>query len=91
MATIAEWVKMDANNLEQSLHEAREKLNCADRELVLDFAAIGRIGSNALIALEQLSASAQEKSVKLVLRGVTVEIYRVLQAAKLAKHFSFLP
>jgi len=37
-----------------------------------------------------LAARAQEKSVRLVLRGVKVNVYKVLKLVKLAPRFSFL-
>jgi hypothetical protein len=41
-------------------------------------------------ALEELAALADAKSVKVVLRAVNVDIYRVLKLMKLTGRFSFL-
>ena len=90
MATIAEWLKIDGEHVAESLREAREKLNPADGQLVLDFSSIGRINAKALAALEKLAGSAEEKGVKLVLRAVNVDIYKVLKLAGLSPRFSFL-
>jgi len=41
-------------------------------------------------ALQTLAATADEKTVKVVLRGVNIEIYKVLKLVKLARRFSFV-
>jgi len=90
MATIAEWVKIDGERVLQSLQEAYEKLGAADGELVLDFSAVRRIDGAALASLEKLASAAEARNVKLVVRAVSVEIYKVLKLARLAPHFTFL-
>ena len=40
--------------------------------------------------LEELASIADDKAVKLVLRGVNVDIYKVLKLVKLTSRFSFL-
>jgi len=72
------------------LHEALERLDSVDGEMVLDFTAVERVSPAALRAMEQLAAKAQEKSVRLVLRGVHVHVYKVLKLVRLAPRFSFL-
>lgn len=59
-------------------------------EIFIDFAAVRRLDADAVRALEALAAVAQEKQMKLVLRGVNVEVYRVLKLVKLAKRYSFV-
>jgi anti-anti-sigma regulatory factor len=59
-------------------------------ELVLDFSAVGRIHPAALQALEQLAAKARDRSVKVVLRGVNVDVYKVLILSALSAQFAFL-
>ena len=39
--------------------------------------------------MAELASIAEDKSIKVVLRGVNVEIYRVLKLLKLASRFSF--
>ena len=56
----------------------------------MDFSSVRRIDSNALVAMEELAGMADQKAVKVVLRGVNVDIYRVLKLMKLAPRFSFL-
>jgi len=40
--------------------------------------------------MESLAGRADEKAVKVVLRGVNVDIYKVLKLMKLAPRFSFV-
>ena len=70
--------------------EAVEKLNRGESEVVLDFSAVRRIDGNAVGALEELAGLADARSVKVVLRAVNVDIYRVLKLLKLTQRFSFL-
>jgi len=90
MATIAEWVRIDAERVIEGLQDAREMLDSANGELVLDFSSVRRIDAGAVRALQALAATADAKTVKVVLRGVNIEIYKVLKLVKLARRFSFL-
>ncbi len=86
---IAVWL-MDGERLVQALEEGRERLDGAEGEVVLDFAAVRRVDAAALRAMEQLAAGAEDKQVKIKLRGVSAEVYGVLKLAKLAPRFFFL-
>lgn len=90
MATIAVLLKVDAEHVVDALQDAREKLEGAGGEVVLDFSSVERIDPGALKALQELAGLADEKAVKLVLRGVTVDVYKVLKLVKLAPRFSFI-
>ncbi len=90
MAITAVMLKIDGEQVVQGLQLAREKLDTGGGELVLDFSAVRRIYPSALQELEQLAAAADRRAVKVVLRGVTVEIYKVLKLVKLAPRFAFL-
>ena len=72
------------------LQEALGSLDRAQGELVLDFSSVRRIDSGALQALEDFARVADEKAVKIVLRGVNVDVYRVLKLVKLPRRVSFL-
>jgi anti-anti-sigma regulatory factor len=89
MAMIAVWLKIDEDRVVQALQEAREKLDSADGEVVLDFSSVGRVDPAALRALQELAGAAEEKAVKVVLRGVNVGVYKVLKLVKLAPRFAF--
>ena len=90
MATIAVMLKIDAESVVFALQQAGEKLDAANGQLVLDFSAVGRIDPAGLVALEEFAGIADGRGVKLALRGVNVEVYKVLKLAKLATRFSFL-
>lgn len=90
MATIASWLKIDGQHVVQNLQDARDRLDSADGELVLDFASVHRIDPSAVKVIEKLASAADEKSVKVVLRGVNVEVYKVLKLVRLARRFSFV-
>jgi len=84
------WLKIDGERVVGALQEALEKLDGAGDELVLDFSAVRRIDPSALRAMETLAGAADDKAAKVVLRGVNVDVYRVLKLMKLAPRFSFL-
>jgi anti-anti-sigma regulatory factor len=65
-------------------------LDTADGELVLDFASVRRIDPSTVNEMETLASIADEKGVKLVLRSVNVEVYKVLKLVRLAHRFSFV-
>jgi anti-anti-sigma regulatory factor len=90
MAVIALQHKIDGERVVPSLDEAREKLDNAEGEMILDFSSVCRIDAGALRAMEELAAGAEGKGVKLVLRGASIDVYRVLKLMKLAQRFSFL-
>ena len=88
--TIAVWLKIDGERVADALQEAREKLDSAEGEVVLDFSSVRRIDPSALRAMEELAGMADDKAVKVVLRGVNVDVYKVLKLVKLTPRFSFL-
>ena len=90
MEMIAVLLKIDGENVAETLQEACEKLDSADGEVVLDFSSVRRIDPSALTAMEKLAGAADDKDVKVVLRGVHVEVYKVLKLMKVASRFSFL-
>jgi anti-anti-sigma regulatory factor len=90
MAMIALQHKIDGERVVTSLDETREKLDGTDGEMILDFSSVWRIDASALRAMEELAAGAEGKGVKLVLRGASTDVYRVLKLMKLAQRFSFL-
>ncbi|HET7873330.1 MAG TPA: STAS domain-containing protein [Terriglobales bacterium] len=90
MAMIALQHRIDGERVVPSLDEAREKLDSADGEMILDFSSVCRIDAGALRAMEELAASAGDKGVRLVLRSASTDVYRVLKLMKLTPRFSFL-
>ena len=90
MATIAVWLKIDEERVVQALQEAGETLGSAEGDLLLDFSSMRRIDSSVLRAMEEFAVIADGKGVKVVLRGVNVDVYRVFKLVKLASRFSFV-
>jgi len=89
MATITAWLKINDDRVVQNLREAGEKLDGPDGEVVLDVSSLRRIDSGALRAMEEFAGLARDKGVKVVLRSVNVDIYKVLKLVKLTSQFSF--
>lgn len=83
-------LKIDPERVADSLQELRAKLDRAKGETVLDFSSVQRIDAKALRAMEEVAGLADAKAVKIGLRGVNVEIYKVLKLVRLAPRFSFL-
>ncbi len=90
MAMIAVWLKVDEERVVQALHEATEKLDSVEGELALDFSSVQRIDSKDLRAMAEFADMADNRSVKVVLRGVNLGVYKVLKLVKLASRFSFV-
>ena len=90
MATIAVMFKIDGEGVLPALQQARERLDTADGQAVLDFSTVCRVDPAALSAMEELASIADGRGVKLTLRGVNIDVYKVLKLAKLAPRFSFL-
>ena len=90
MTMIPVGLEFDGESVAHALQEAREKLDSADGDVCLDFSSVRRIDPSALREMEELASIADDKAVKVVLRGVNVDIYKVLKLMKLAPRFSFL-
>jgi len=84
------WLKVDGERVVQTLKEALETVDTAEGEVVLDFSSVERVDPSALQAMETLAGKADAKSVKVVLGGVNVRVYKTLKLMKLAPRFSFL-
>ena len=72
------------------IQEAAEKVNRGESEVVLDFSSVTRIDANVVGAMEELAGLADGKSVKLVLRAVNTDVYRVFKQLKLTQRFAFV-
>ncbi len=80
-------IEVDSDRVTQSLHDAGKKLDGGIGEMFLDFSAVQRIDPSAIVALESLARAADSKHVKLALRGVNIDIYKVLKLVKLGSRF----
>ena len=91
MGMISVFLKIDEQCVADCLLKAREKLDGSQEETVLDFSSVARIDPGAVRAMEELAAHAEQRTIRVGLRGVNVHIYKVLKLAELAPRFSFLP
>jgi anti-anti-sigma regulatory factor len=82
------WLTSDENGGIPALQDVIAHLDNAEGEVVLDFSGVQRIGPRALGAMEKLAGAADQKAVKVALRGVNVTIYKVLKLMKLEARFS---
>jgi ABC-type transporter Mla MlaB component len=83
------FLEIQSESIAECLIDARNQLNGAS-ETILDFSAVQRIDSQTLRALEELLDLADDKSTKIALQGVNVDIYKVLKLVRLAPRLSFL-
>ena len=82
------YLEVDGDDAARALQGACEKLESGG-ELTLDFSRMVRIQPGAVRGLEALAQAATEKTVKVTLRGVHVEVYKVLKLARLTSRFCF--
>ncbi len=87
---IPELLEIDGGRVVEALQAAAERLGSDGGEMILDFSSVRRVDPSALKAMEELAGSADEKAVKVVLRGVNVDVYKVLKLARLAGRFAFV-
>ena len=90
MSPIAMFLKIDGEHVVEGLRQAQSMLDGASSEAVLDFASVLRVQPKDLAAMEELVKVAEERGVKIELRGVNVGIYKALKLAELASRFGFL-
>jgi anti-anti-sigma regulatory factor len=89
MAVSSVWLNIDGDRVAEALHGVGDKLEAVDGELTLDFSSVRRVDPGAIRAMEELASTAEEKAVKLVLRGVNVEVYKVLKLVRLDRRYAF--
>jgi anti-anti-sigma regulatory factor len=71
------------------VRSALERVDTAQNELILDFSGVRRVDPAALRSLAELAAKAEAHSVRIVLEGVNIDIYKVLRLVALGTQFSF--
>ncbi len=89
MTMIPVGLDFDGECVTHALQEARESLGSGNG-LCLDFSSVRRIDPSVLRGMEELAGLADEKAITVVLRGVNIDIYKVLKLARLAQRFSFV-
>jgi anti-anti-sigma regulatory factor len=90
MTTIPLWLDIDGEHVGDALQQTCEKLNGGGGDVFLNFSSVTRIDPGALKAMEELAGLADDKNVKVALRGVSVQIYKVLKLVKLAPRLTFV-
>ena len=85
----AVFLNIDETRVVGALRDVADKLDGSEGETVLDFSSVNRVDSGAVRALEELARVADDKKIKIVLRGVSVDVYKVLKLMKLTRRFSF--
>ncbi len=81
---------MDEEHVAEGLQDVRQQLQSTEGEVLLDFFFVQQIDSQALRELEELAAAAELKNVKVVLRGIDIEVRKTLELAQLVTRFSFV-
>lgn len=81
---------IDEEHLATQLKEIGAALAGGGPEILLDFFLAQSLNPADVEALEELSTAATASSTKIVLRGVSVEMYKVLKLAGLADKFLFI-
>lgn len=81
---------LDGERVTEGLQDVCKNLGNADGEALLDFFFVERIDQSGLRALTELAGAAEEKKVRVILRGVNVEIYKVMKLARLTERFAFV-
>ena len=76
-------------NLHEAVQNAIERLDTAGPEMVLDLSSVDRVEPGALHELAGLAGQAHDKSVKIVLGGVNIDVYKVLKLMKIEHRFLF--
>jgi anti-anti-sigma regulatory factor len=90
VATIGLRLEVDGERVVDALREAITKLDGAGHEVILDFSSVCRIAPDALKEIERLADVADGKAIKVALRDVNIDIYKVLKLVRLAPRFLFL-
>lgn len=88
--TIAMLRKLDNESVSSILQEVEKSFTRAQGEVVIDFSSVARLDGSSLRALAQFASKAQAASVKVTLRGVNVDVYKVLVLMNLTPRFSFV-
>jgi anti-anti-sigma regulatory factor len=90
VATNSVWLKIDGQGVGAVLQEALQTLNGDGRKVVLDFSSLRHIDPTDLEALESFASTIDGNASEVMLRGVNIDVYKVLKLTKLATRFSFL-
>lgn len=82
-------LSIDEQNVRAALQKAADSLESEQNHPVLDFSAVRTLDAPGLRALQEYAHRAEQKKIKVALRGVDVNVYKTLKLARLARSFSF--
>jgi anti-anti-sigma regulatory factor len=89
-AIMAEFVKVDQENVIALLKEASRDLAKAEREVVVDCSSLEWVDSAIVKAFQEFADTADRAGVKVGLRSVNIGVYKVLKLVRLAERFFFV-
>ena len=82
--------EIDEEHVVEGLQAVRDKLATVGGEVLLDFFFTQQLDPSGLQVLEALAGDAEVMKVKVVLRGINVDVYKVLKLAGLDGRFVFV-
>jgi len=82
--------RLNSENTAQALTWVREQLNAGEGDLLLDFSRVLHMTSESLQTLEEIADLLNGAGQRVVLRGVSVNIYKVLKLVNLSQRFRFV-
>jgi anti-anti-sigma regulatory factor len=89
MTMIAVFLKIDEQSLVASLEKLAEQMDVDKLELALDFSAVHRVDSRGSRAIAEFARKTEENNIKVVLRGINIDLYKTMKLMRLTRHFSF--
>ncbi len=81
---------IDEGHLAEQVLDIRAKLAAEGPEILLDFFLAQTLDPAGMRALQELAGAADIENVKIVLRGVNIEMYKALKLAGLSDSFAFV-
>ena len=90
MANIAILVSLEDGALAAELEQAIAMLENGEREVVLDFSSVHRLSAGEVRAIDEFTRTAEDKGVKVRVRGLGVDLYRALKLARLSSRLSLV-
>jgi anti-anti-sigma regulatory factor len=90
MTTACESIVVNGEYVAETLKDVCGKLPSTGGEVLLDFFFVQTLDPAAIKGLEDLAGTADVLKVKVILRGVNVEIYKVLKLSDLTSRFLFI-
>jgi len=83
-------IKVDEGSIADVLRDALQKMDGARGELLLNLSSVRRLDAGAVREMEKFVTLADERDIKVTLRGVNIDVYKVLKLVDLTPRFSFL-